>query len=506
MTRNSAHGPSLSWAMLLIAAGVLANGWAWLTIGALPDEAYYWVWSQRLQWGYFDHPPLIAWLIRPFTELFGNSIIVVRLPAVLTWLVSSGIAYLFATRIYADSRTGILAVLVWSSLPIVQAGFHVVTPDTPLVLFGWLGYYFGWRAVVRRSLPDWLLTGLCIGLALLGKYPASLLLGVFFLALLSSQEGRRELATPGPWLAAAVAVLLFMPVVWWNGQHDWISFAFQLGHGVQTQIAEPWKMFSLFLGGQLGVVLPWTFFAMLYASLRPTRWGLPAGSFVSRLLVIGFWLPLLLFGVAGLTAKAEANWPLLAYLPGSLLLAGALRRWLYPEGHTRKGMIAAISVAYLLSLLLVNGIRFPWWLDRIGVHLPPQRTQLSQSYGWLEVRRELERLLAERGAGGNCLVVGGSHQETAMLALLLGDADRAIASPRARISQYTLWAREKMTMSEKPCLYVQQFDRPERIVRQVKLATLGEWRRVALLELHNPDLTTRWFGFFVPEREQLDGR
>ncbi len=504
MNRRPVSATFPLWVMLLVALGAAANVWAWFSIGALPDEAYYWVWSQRLQWGYFDHPPLIAWLIRPFTELFGNAIAAIRLPSVLTWLVSGWLAYLLASRIFHHPRAGLLALLVWSSLPIVQAGFHVVTPDTPLVLFGWLSYYFVWRAVQERSLTDWLFTGICTGLALLGKYPAVLLFGVFFLALLLSREGRRELVTPGPWLAAAIASALFLPVVWWNSQHDWISFAFQLGHGVQTRIAEPWKMFSLFLGGQLGVVLPWTFVAMLYASLRPARWGLPPGSFVSRLLVIGFWLPLLLFGAAGLTAKAEANWPLLAYLPGSLLLGGALSRWLYPDGNARAARIGMVIAAYLVSLLLVNGIRFPWWLERAGVQLPPQRTQLSQSYGWDEVGREMARLLAGQPAGSRCRVMGSSHQETAMLALLLNDANAAVASPRARISQYTLWAAEEPATNEGSCLYIRQFDARGEIVDRVRLGPSGTWRRIALLELHNPDLTERWFGFFVPDRNLRD--
>ncbi len=501
MNQSTASRQFSLWIAFLVAIGLLANSYAWFNIGALPDEAYYWVWSQRMQWSYFDHPPLIACLIRPFTELFGNNIAAIRIPAVVTWLVSCWLAWLFAWRIYRQQRVAALAVLVWSSLPIVQAGFHVVTPDIPLILFAWLSYYFCWRAVTSRSTRCWLLAGICAGLALLGKYPAILLLGTVFIALLFSSEGRRELFSRGPWLAAAVAALLFFPVVLWNYQHDWISFAFQFGHGVQQQITAPWRLFSLFLGGQLGVVLPWTFVAMVYASLRTSRWGLPAGSFSVHLLVTGFWLPLLLFGVAGLSAEAEANWPLLAYLPGSLLLAGALNRWLYPDGKQRNGLVAIVIAAYLVSLLLVNTIRFPWWLEYAGVQLPPQRTQISQTYGWPEVGQEVERLLAANPQGHRCKVVGASHQEAAMLALLLGNAGRAVASPHARISQYTLWQQETPPDPGRLCLYVEQFDRPGRIRDEVVLDGWGKWRRVSLLKLDNPDLTTRWFGFFVPEPE-----
>ncbi len=70
-------------------------------------------------------------------------------------------------------------------------------------------------------MKQWLLAGVCGGLALLGKYPAVLLPGTVFIALLFSREGRRELTPSGPWLATAVAALLFVPVVLWNYQHDW---------------------------------------------------------------------------------------------------------------------------------------------------------------------------------------------------------------------------------------------------------------------------------------------
>ncbi len=488
------------WITLLVSAGLALNGYAWLNIGILPDEAYYWVWSQRLQWGYFDHPPLIAWLIRPFTALFGDGAAIIRLPAVITWLLSCGLAWLLALRIYGKQRAGALAVLVWSSLPIVQAGFHIVTPDIPLVLFAWLSYYFSWQAVTLRSTKRWMVAGVWSGLALLGKYPAILLLGTVFIALLLSRDGRRELASRGPWLAAGIAILLFSPVLFWNYQHDWVSFAFQFGHGVRQQLTEPWHLLTLFLGGQLGVVMPWTFVAMIYASLRASRWGLPSGSFSLHLLVTGFWLPLLLFGAAGLSAKAEANWPLLAYLPGSLLLAGALNHWLYTNNTPRRKLITMVIVAYAVSLLLVNIIRFPWWLEPLGMQLPPQRTQLSQSYGWPQVGQEMERLLATIPQGEHCKVAGASHQETAMLALLLGDAKRVLASPQARISQFTLW-QEEARLPATVCLYVEQFDHENHIHTETVLNEWGRWQRVSLLRLTNPDLTTRWFGFFVPRPE-----
>ncbi len=475
--------------------GLVGNIAGWLLIDALPDEAYYWVWSQHLQTGYYDHPPLIAWLIRAFTEIFGDSVWALRLPSVVGWFISAFMSWVLARRIYRSESAAFMAVLIWSSLPIVQAGFHVNTPDTALVLFTWATLYFALRALDERSLWLWIFAGTCAGLALEGKYPAVLVAAAIFLGLALTHQGRTTLATRGPWIGVVVAALVFAPVVIWNWQHEWISFAFQFHHGVSNKdvgVQESLSMFFEFLGGQWGIVLPWTWFAMAFASLpwRSQLNRIRAPHFA--ILSMGFWLPLVFFGWAALTAKSQPNWPETAYISGTLLLAGALDDWL-TRGRQRA---VIVGICYLLGVLALNLLRFPQWLEALPLNLPPQRTQLSQTYGWDAVAPAVREMLAGRN---DCVVLGDRLQTTAMLALILDDPNRVAVSNDTRLNQFHLWQRERPIPASNLCLYFAQYDGDEKIPERVNLDTQGNWHLARVIEHHNPDRTVRQSAFFLPE-------
>lgn len=487
---NLSSSPTTSvtrWVLPLLLAGLLANVVAWLTLGILPDEAYYWVWSERLQAGYFDHAPLIAWLIRPFTALFGANAPVIRLPSVLGWLVGVGLAFDLARRLYGPTA-GWLAVLAWATLPIVQVGFHINTPDTPLVLFSWLTFYFAVRALADERPAWWYAAGASAGLCMLGKYPGLLVPVAVLGGLVFSAEGRRHLATRGPWLGAVLAAVIVSPMVIWNALHDWISFGFQFGHGVQARADAPLAMAGQFLAGQLAVALPWTWFAMAFAAL-PTRAHRTAGP-AFWVLAAGFWLPLVVFGLAGLTAKSHPNWPVSAYVPGVVLLAGVLAHWI-----GRRAVVATIIGSVLFSYLLVNLIRFPHWVAALGVPLPPQRTQLSQAYGWEQVGEAVKARLTGRE---DCLVVGDRLQGTAMLALLIGDTRRVIVSNATRLNQFHLWQRENPPAVERLCLYVAQFEEDKAPPVTLHLPEQGNWRLDQVITHHNPDASVRKTALYVP--------
>ena len=100
------------WFWLLISLFLIGNIIGLFAVGVHPDEAYYWVWSEKLQAGYFDHPPMVAWEIRFFTSIFGDHPWVIRLPAVLAWAAINISVYLIARDIFPRyPRAGWLAVL-----------------------------------------------------------------------------------------------------------------------------------------------------------------------------------------------------------------------------------------------------------------------------------------------------------------------------------------------------------------------------------------------------------
>lgn len=193
--------------------------------GRLPlfdDEAYYWLWSLRPDWGYLDHPPLIAWLIYAGTRVSDSPGWIRALPLVCGALTVY-VLFLFARDLFGG-RTALLAALVASVTVGVAGGSLLATPDTPL-LFAWV---FTARAVWRAAhdRPRWWgLAGAGLGAGVLGKL--SILWLAAGLAWYLFAKGR-ALRTTGPVLALAIAMVIGSPFLVWNARHQWATIRFTL--------------------------------------------------------------------------------------------------------------------------------------------------------------------------------------------------------------------------------------------------------------------------------------
>ncbi len=196
------------------------------SIDLLPEESYYWAYAQQLDLGYLDHPPMVAWLIWLGTWLLGNDELGVRLPALGCWIVTALFMYRLAENLF-DRITAVRVLLLVSVLPIYFSVGLVTTPDAPLFA-AWAGsLYYLERALVARRYRAWLGAGACLGLGMLSKYTVALLAPAVLIYVLQSGAYREVLRRPEPYAAAALAALVFSPVIVWNASHDWASFVFQ---------------------------------------------------------------------------------------------------------------------------------------------------------------------------------------------------------------------------------------------------------------------------------------
>ncbi len=236
------------------------------------DEAYYTLWSRSLSFGYLDHPPMVAFLIRASTALFGGSEIGVRALSLLVVGAMPALIALIAWRLFGSAEKAVLAALFWIGMPLVVVGAIFVTPDAPLVVFWTLGL----AALVELWLTGearWLVAlGLALGLALESKFTAIFFAAGVGLALAAAPSLRRWLASPALLAGLAVALAIFAPFVAWNAEHGWATFAKQFGrappHGfAPSYIAE-------FLVSQVGLINPLVF-AALVAALATIRWRAP---------------------------------------------------------------------------------------------------------------------------------------------------------------------------------------------------------------------------------------
>lgn len=486
------------WAAILILLFVLGNLVGWLLVGVHTDEAYYWVWSQRLAWSYFDHPPGVAWTIRLFTSILGDHAWSLRLPAVFAWFVSATVVYRLARAIYPDSvASGLYAVLVFASLPLTQIGFHIVTPDAPLMLFTALALELVYRAHTLGRWDLWVYAGLASGAALLSKYNGVFLPPTVFLALIFSASGRKELRRPWPWLAGILAALLFLPVVLWNYQHDWISFRFQLHHGV-TSHARSWGYnLSAYLVTQMAAVLPWTWIAMVFAVVQSRRQV--ADGFARALLIAGFSVPLLFFAATGLAAVPGANWPAMAYLPGSILLGGALSNWLAnASSRARTRSVAVIITTCLVSFVIVNLTRYPLGAINAGIDILPRNTQITFTYGWPKLGAAVREVYTEQKQAGDCRILLRRHTLAAEISLQLDDVQAVVVRTGARMNQHTIWNQDGRYDDGRPfCVYINYARHPGDLPDRISLSKDGEWKKDREVELIAPEYP-RWYGIYVP--------
>ncbi|MEO6777854.1 MAG: glycosyltransferase family 39 protein, partial [Gemmatimonadaceae bacterium] len=238
-------------------------------IPLFPDETYYWDWSRHLAAGYFDHPPAIALLIRSGTTIFGATPLGVRIGAILAGAIASLALAVTSWRLGAQNTDpaqvlddpGVRAAALMMVIPAALVGFIIATPDAPLLAASALTIAALERALAAParssdSLGWWCAAGVALGLAFCSKYTAVLIpLGVF-VALLTRRDLRVRLTGPGPYAAAIIAILVLTPTLVWNAHHGWISFAFQLHHGLgSTHGSVIGRELSL-IGGQLGLVSP----------------------------------------------------------------------------------------------------------------------------------------------------------------------------------------------------------------------------------------------------------
>lgn len=264
--------PSTCWVLLLIVAATVLRLVFGAALGLGVDESYMVTAGRVLTLGYYDHPPASWWLAWGAAHLFGSDApIVVRLPFIALFALSTWLMFRLGEAI-DDRRAGLWAAVLLNLSPVfgVTTGTWVL-PDGPLdcALLG--AALCLAHALQRGALLWWVGAGLCAGLALFSKYSAILAIAGAALYLLSSREHRMLLARPGPWLATFIAAVVFSPVLIWNSDHDWVSFAFQ---GDRAAVGHFRPLAPLVtLGGEALFVLPWIWLPMVAVFISAIRRG-----------------------------------------------------------------------------------------------------------------------------------------------------------------------------------------------------------------------------------------
>src|SRR6267154_4736926 len=202
--------------LALIALRLVAAAYTPLTF----DEAYYWTWSKHLAFGYYDHPPMVALVIRLGTMISGDSELGVRLVSVLSALPMSFAVYRTAEILFGGRRVASTATILLNATMMAAVGTMIVTPDAPLLVASSFVLYALAKVLETGRGAWWLVVGAAVGAALLSKYTALFFGPAILIWLVAVPKLRRWLISPWPYLGGLVSLLAFSPVILWNADHQ----------------------------------------------------------------------------------------------------------------------------------------------------------------------------------------------------------------------------------------------------------------------------------------------
>jgi 4-amino-4-deoxy-L-arabinose transferase-like glycosyltransferase len=330
------------------------------------DEAYYWTWSKENVLSFLDHPPMIAWFIRFGTAIFGDTNFGVRFAGILAMLVTQLLLADIVRRVTHDVRAVVLAVLMPEAALYYGLLMAKVSPDVALIPFATAMVW----ALVRLNESDdarwWLAAGVFAGLALLSKFTAVMLIPAVAAFMLIPRWRRRWLLSPYPWAAALIAVVLFLPVLIWNAEHDWASFRFQW---VRAAAAHELSLRTLgdFIGLQFGLV-GFILLPVVLSGLALTAWrGYRRGDPVAILLSTAVIVPFGYFFWKSLSLRVGDTWPMFIWPVG--FAAAAINTAMLPrEGFPAWMIRSTISWAYaavasgivFVVLVFLYYVATPW--------------------------------------------------------------------------------------------------------------------------------------------------
>ncbi len=383
------------------------------------DESYYWDWSRSLDWGYYSKPPMVAWLIRASTSIFGTSEWAVRLPALVSNFLTLLLSYLLAKKeLGEDPAKWLLASLLFTPILVVYS--IVMTIDPPLLLF--------WTAALcvivdYLKAPDFkkaALMGLFTGLGLLTKQTMIAFPVLLFCLLLLE----RKLDVKSFALYLFVSALIYSPNVWWNLSHQEVMLKHTEEHF--TRITLSFKSLASFFGENLGVytpagVLGLLFCGFLYAvSYRRQALDLKKLSFFFGFLTFLGFLCLSYF------IKLNTNWILPFVFTGFFLWIPCLLKTKLKKAFLKFNLLLSMLLCILLYLLPYAPNLFPVKLQGL----------LKKFQGWRDVGKEVSCVYS----GREPLLVSSRYLASA-LAFYMPSHPRPWVFTREKFptSQYALW-------------------------------------------------------------------
>ena len=436
-------------AIWLLVAGAMLHLALATAIGLSPDEAHYALYGAHLDFSYFDHPGLIGWLQAPFVHI-GGSDLAMRIVPMASWLATAVLMCALCRRLAAPAEgtpesagagDDLMVVGLLLLTPLLNLLGVALVPDTLLMPLVPAAMLATWRLRDPDDVHDlhrWVVLALLLGLGLLAKYT-----GVFMalgaLASLATIHGRRLVRLPGAWLCVVIVVLSISPVLIWNAQREWISFAYQSAHAAGDQSWRPTNLLrSVALQGLLfGVLLPAGVFQACRSQGRSAI-GVWRGRDDAHRMSLLFGVPVLVVffvlsgGGSSLPHWTTSGW--VALIPLAVVGVRALRR-----GVLIGAMVWQIALLATIVALAVTGGPMSETGEEGGAAAGVQSghshpNPVADLYGWSAAAAHGAALVTRYDARGLAVM---NWSLASRLAWYARPAPVFVAPPR--LDQFHLW-------------------------------------------------------------------
>lgn len=367
------------------------------------DEAYYWYYAQNLAWGYFDHPPMVAFIIKLGGLLFDGEL-GVRFISCLLSIGTLVILWLTVENPKKKKYVVPFFVLTFSMALLNAYGFFTL-PDTPLLFFTALLLYVYRRFLLDPSLRWAVFMGLVMAGLMYSKYHAVL---VIVLVLLSNLK---LLANRYAWLSVVVALLCYTPHFIWLYQNDFVTISYHLFD--RPNAAYSFEKYTLGyfvnLVAIFGLTFPW-----IYWSLIKTK---ASDTFTKALLYLTYGV-LIFFFISSFNRRIQTQWIIIIAIPLAILTFRymmqneTVNRWIY-----RMGAVNIILILYLRS----------------GLIYEPLSPVYYETHGNKEL---VKKIKAE--VGDMPLIFINSYRNAPMFAFYTGNRTYSLNNQYYRQNQYSI--------------------------------------------------------------------
>lgn len=385
------------------------------------DEAYYRLYGQFLDWGYFDHPPVVGLMTAisgamvPETSLMLKNLSV-RLVTVLIHMATVYVVWKTIEEKVRNSSSSLFCfLLVAASIPMFCAYGFMTTPDAPLLFFAAVFYYAYRKFTTDRQWSTAILLGLSIAGMLYSKYIAVLVIAFALLGNL------RLLRDAKAWAAVGIAIVLMLPHLWWQYANHFPSFTYHLvSRATSYQV-----LYSLeYLPNQWAVFNPLVWALMLWIGARQ----ICHSDAFKRSLGMTIWGFQVFFLIMTCRGHVEPHWTVVTAIPAIILLTEETEIW-------KRGI--KIALACCVGLVLVARVV-------LMLNVLPARTGLANKQPFYE------QLHAE--AQGYPVVFDGSFQAPSLYRFYYNDEAVLVRNLYDRYTQFDLWHLERELLGKPACV------------------------------------------------------